>query len=380
MIAQIFNSSLISGPETLVLPNLHYLSRPYCVIWLKEERRSEAENKKVFDYFSSYAKVYTIPVRKRWDKKAAQELHQLLIQLNVRYAHAHDVKASWILAQTPVPASYRKISTHHGVHARSGFQIRLYEQYYSRFVLPQMDLVLCLCESDFQILLSRGIKKNKLKIHYNGVDRPLVTPEARLELQKNIRQKWQIDISADEKIYGIIARLAHEKDHEKALLVLQQYLRIANQKIKILCFGTGPLQESLIRKTKELGLEEIVLWMGYRSTVGSELAGFDGLLSFSQAEGLPINLIEAAWALTPIFARQVDGVADLIPKSQYGVSFPASLPNHEIAKLLAEFATKDHSTQALAMQQRVIDQFSGKKWVSRLEELLQTFDDPSETR
>ncbi len=58
--------------------------------------------------------------------------------------------------------------------------------------------------------------------------------------------------------------------------------------------------------------------MGYRDDVGRELAGLDLVLSFSKAEGLPINLIEAGWAGTPVMSMLVGGVKDLIPGDSFG--------------------------------------------------------------
>ena len=58
------------------------------------------------------------------------------------------------------------------------------------------------------------------------------------------------------------------------------------------------LEKSLQESAPRAGLEKRLVWMGYRKNVGAELAGLDLLLSFSKAEGLPINLIEAGWAAT----------------------------------------------------------------------------------
>jgi len=60
-------------------------------------------------------------------------------------------------------------------------------------------------------------------------------------------------------------------------------------------FRSGPLEDKLRRQVRILGLENRIVWMGYRKEAGSELAGLDILLSFSKAEGLPISLIEAGW-------------------------------------------------------------------------------------
>lgn len=368
MIAQIFNSSLISGPETLILPNLKFIKTPYCIIWLKEVRVDEAKNEKVLTYFKSFADVHIIPVTSKRDTKAAALLKKKLEELKITIAHAHDVKATYILDLSGASKNYKRISTHHGVHARSGLSVVLYEQFYSRFILPQMDKVITVCSTDKPILVDRGIKAKNVIVHLNGVDRPKITWEERETLKTKIRESWGIKVSANEKVYGIVARLADEKDHA---LALRCVARLKDLPFKVYCFGLGPEEERLKAMTKELGLEDKVIWMGYRGTLGQELAGFDGLLSFSRAEGLPINMIEAGWASTPIFARVVDGVADLIPNKEFGFPFPMDEKLEKIESRFREFYKTDGEKQARNMLSRVENDFSGRSWAQQMDKIVE---------
>src|SRR5262249_23725343 len=120
-------------------------------------------------------------------------------------------------------------------------------------------------------------------------------------------------------------------------------------------FGTGPLERDLQALGKNLALEGRLRWMGYRSGVGNELAGLDILLSISPAEGLPINLIEAGWAGTPVFATAVDGNLDLIPSRAEGHLFAVNRPPLEIASELRELIKDDSTRQTMGrrFQERV---------------------------
>lgn len=368
MIAQIFNSSLISGPETLILPNLKFIKSSYCIIWLKEVRVEEAKNEKVLAYFKQFAEVHVIPVTSRRDTKAAAQLKAKLEELNIKIAHAHDVKATYILDLSGASNKYKRISTHHGVHARSGLSVVLFEQFYSRFILPQMDKTITVCSTDKPILVDRGIAPEKIIVHLNGVDRPKINWEERSALQETIRKSWGITTAPAEKLYGIVARLADEKDHALALRCLA---RLKDLSFKVLCFGLGPEEVKLKALTKELGLEDKVIWMGYRGSLGQELAGFDGLLSFSRAEGLPINMIEAGWASTPIFARVVDGVADLIPDKEFGFPFPMDEKLEKMETRFREFYSDTGEKQARNMLTRIESNFSGKSWAKQMDKIVE---------
>lgn len=372
MIAEIFNSSLISGPETLVLPNLKLITTPFCIIWLKEERISSDKNNQTLEYFKMFADVHIISVHKRRDTKAAKELRIKLEELKITIAHAHDVKATYILHLGGISPLYKRISTHHGVHARSLFIVKLYEQFYCRFVLPKMDKVLIVCSSDKHILLSRGVPEEKIIVHLNGVDRPKIEWEKRTILKKKILESWGIKLNPGEKIYGIVARLAKEKDHKLALKIFSATRDLS---YRVLCFGVGPEEDYLKKMTKKLGLQDKVIWMGYQKTISLELAALDGVLSFSSAEGLPINLIEAGWASTPVLARIVDGIADLLPSNEYGKCFPKNASLNYIEKEFRKFHKESGEKQAKSFFNRIENDFSGRTWAKKMDNIIEILSD-----
>lgn len=377
LIFQIFNSSLISGPETLVFPALVELKDLVKVILLKETRIAEEKQKHVLEYLNSLGLAYhVISIRSQFDRKSIQELAKLLEnQQNLEIAHSHDVKASFYLLQASQKIKNRKfkmISTHHGVHARSGIRNILYEKFYTRFVLPNFDKTLVVCSSDKNILLQRGLSNEQVDIHLNGVTRKHISTENRLQMQKIIRKSWGVEPQNEQFIFGVVARLESEKRHHHLLKVIKHVTELAPQfNFQVLCFGRGSLQDSLIKKTEDLQLEKYISWMGYRSRLGEEFAGFDAIISLSQAEGLPINLIESGWAGTPVFATKVDGVPDLISKKEFGALVESDEKPKVIAQKLIEFASSLNALEAkgLAFQEHVERNFSQKMWLLKLIEI-----------
>jgi glycosyltransferase involved in cell wall biosynthesis len=105
------------------------------------------------------------------------------------------------------------------------------------------------------------------------------------------------------------------------------------------------------------------------------MAGFDVLLSLSDAEGLPLNLIEAGWAATPVFATRVGGVADLVDglssRPAAGALVDAGDSAEGMADRLAGLLGDAPRRTALGaeLQARVRDRFSRRAWLTRLEEL-----------
>ena len=333
MIVHVFNSSVVSGPETLVIPALKQLGGPVTIVFLTENRLG-ARCQAPIDYAKSFGhRVIEVPVRGRWDTHAFHELRRVLDEMgpSLRIVHAHDVKASLYVqrARASEPGFLaRVVSTHHGTAARHGVN-RLYEEYYVRWVLPHFDRVLCVCSNDLRSVVKRGISEAAARMHLNGVDRNLVDPNDRALVARAIRWGWKSKNRAlpdpDKAIFvGAVSRLSHEKRHDRMVRVFSELKKIRDPlgenalRVVLLCFGSG-VEEARIRElAASYGVEDRVFLMGYSKTISSEMAGFDLLLSMSDGEGIPISLLEAGWAGTPVFSTKVGGIPDLIASPRDG--------------------------------------------------------------
>lgn len=380
MVVHIFNSSVVSGPETLAIPALARLGEPVSIIFLTETRMEEARNQGPIRYAQSFGHAtHEVRVRGRWDPEAFRKLRGLLDQIDPKVVHAHDVKASTYLlkaARSGRPLGAMLVSTHHGAAARKGL-IRLYEEFYVRMILPRFDAVLCVCESDRKSLIRRGLSPQKVHVHLNGVDRPKIPLDQRERIQSEIREHWKQacpalrDLRRSERmvLLGAVSRLSSEKRHDRMLRVLA-WIR-ANRPdlpVVLLCFGTGAEEARLRELARELDLESAVFWMGYSKTISQEMAGFDLLLSLSDGEGIPISLIEAGWAATPVFSTRVGGIPDLIPNEEFGALFDKRLDDAQIGGKLAEWIEDQAGLQRVgaAFQQRIERSFSEASWLQQL--------------
>ena len=306
MIVHLFNSSSVSGPERLVLPSLIRFQEPHLIVNLVEERIGRLRASDPLGDFSRSLKLSyrSVRVKKRWDPEAIGQLQALLESEAPNVVHAHAVKASVYLreASRNFARKFPIVSTHHGVHGLPDFKTRVYEWLYRKRYLNTFDRVLAVSTPDYKFLLDSGVGKERVRLHLNGADGRLVSAEDRPEVSRSIRAGWlPAQEGRDELfLFGVVGRLSAEKDHERILKVLS----ILNEKPcehhwRCLVFGMGPLEKRLKDESVRLGLENRMVWMGYRQGVGNELVGLDLLLSFSKAEGLPINVIEAGWGWHP---------------------------------------------------------------------------------
>jgi len=381
MIVHLFNSSSVCGPERLVLPALARAGTRCVIVNLLEDRILRLrESDPLHDFAQALNLEYhAVPVRKRWDRQAINQLHQLLHKLSPDLLHAHAIKASFYLLGTRRKSEIHGIpivSTHHGIHGLPDWKVRLYEFLYRRFVLRRFDRALAVSSADYAFLLKGGLDPRRLRLHLNGIDGQWVGPERRLEAAQQARARW-LPKSLDGYrpfLFGVVARLSPEKDHDRLLRVLSCLNQLpCNRDWKCLIFGSGALEHALHQRAAQLGLGGRVLWMGYRNHIAAELPGLDLLLSFSKAEGLPINLIEAGWAGTPVMATVVGGVKDLIPDESYGAGVLPDEPPAETARRMRD-ALSDKGQAALnaqgkRFQERVAEEFTQDRWSRRLSEI-----------
>lgn len=361
-----------------MIPNLKaWKGEPIQVVLLQEARLPQG-SAKVADYVRSHGfAVHEIPVRGRMDLAAVDALKALWRSSPPALIHAHGPKATLFasLAHKAAPQA-RLLTTHHGVRANDqSIKLRFFESIYERLVIPRCDLCLTVCTSDRELLIKRSRRRvpaSRFEVHLNGVDRPRVGPLEREERSKAVRASWGIDPQT--WVMGVVGRLSPEKQYPLILESIAELLKSStgiSQRFKLLCFGSGPLELDLKQLTQKLGLQDVVQWMGYRPQAAAEMVGLDVLVSLSSAEGLPINLIEAAWVGTPVLAHAVDGVNDLIPSEDFGRLLRAPLTPSKVAQSLRALATDREKALALgqALQTRVEASFSLRAWVARLGEV-----------
>lgn len=88
--------------------------------------------------------------------------------------------------------------------------------------------------------------------------------------------------------------------------------RASGARVRLAIVGDGESRPELERLARELGLAEVVSFLGYMLDVAPVLAATDVAVLSSDNEGTPVSLIEAAAAGLPAVATAVGGVPDVV--------------------------------------------------------------------
>ena len=126
----------------------------------------------------------------------------------------------------------------------------------------------------------------------------------------------------------------------------------------IIIAGGGPLRTSLEQLAQRLGVQNRVHFAGYWDDPWGLYAGIDCFVLCSLWEGLPLALLEAAAAGTPVIASRVAGTTEVMTHEQTGLLFPSGSSSQlagqikrlagqpQLAKALAEKASREIPSNA----------------------------------
>jgi len=131
---------------------------------------------------------------------------------------------------------------------------------------------------------------------------------------------------------GTIAQLIERKGH-KALLKAAPDVLKAFPSVRFLFFGKGRLQTELEQLVATLGLEDKVVFAGFRNDLSRILPCLYMVVHPAMIEGLGVSLIEASLAGVPVIASDAGGMPEIVRHGQTGLLVPPG-NSQELAKAI----------------------------------------------
>jgi glycosyltransferase involved in cell wall biosynthesis len=210
------------------------------------------------------------------------------------------------------------IEVHGYLHPEGDARVRFYERL-DQWTLRYCDAVLVVSRDYQQQVLGYGVRPERLHLLPSGIDLDGLRAQRG---QRNLRQELGLAPQGQGPlVLGMVARLSAEKGHVHFLAALRR-LREGGLPVCGVLYGEGPLREALLVQRAELGLSQVVHLPGYVPQVADAYLSLDVLVSCSQFEGLPLNLMEAMALGVPVVAMDTGGCADLIVDGQTGRLVP----------------------------------------------------------
>jgi glycosyltransferase involved in cell wall biosynthesis len=169
-------------------------------------------------------------------------------------------------------------------------------------------------------LIEAGIPEQKIFLAYNGVDTQRFSPDP------SAREQWakRFAIQPDEAIVTSIAALLPFKHPE---VVLDAFGLLVKRGVKARLFmaGNGLMRPVLERKSRELGISEIVHWLG---NVNPErlLQASDIFVLASVGEAFGMVLAEALACGVPVVGSRSGAIPEIVKDGETGLLATALNP------------------------------------------------------
>lgn len=272
------------------------------------------------------------------DLSALRQLVRLMREFKPDIVHTHTAKAGTLgrIAAyfTSVPIV---IHTYHG---------HVFHGYFSRFttrIFIGIERWLATISSCL-LAVSPTVRAELLELGIGTPEQLAVVPLG-LELERFRRcserkgeLRRELGITSATPLVGIVARLVPIKAHDTFLRAAAIAAR-GSASARFVVVGDGECRADLEKLTKELGISDVVHFLGWRADLDRIYADLDVVALTSENEGSPVSLIEAMTAQCAIVATRVGGVPDLIEDRVTGLLVPPGNPEafaRALEELLAD--------------------------------------------
>ena len=254
--------------------------------------------------------VIPLAMKGEIDLLAAWKIGRILRHGNYDILHAHTSHAHFIGILSRFFGKVRAMV----VSRRVDFPIK------SRFKYKAFDVhYIAVSEAIKRVMIEGGVSSDRICvvkscIDLNRFDNAVIS---------DVRAEFGIG-----KDIIIIGNIAHMADHKGQIYLIRAANIIKNkyQNIKFIIVGDGELRSRLELEAHKLGLNDILIFTGFRKDVISILASFDIFAFPSHLEGLGTSLLDAMAKRKPIVSTFAGGIPEVVENGVSGILVPPKDP------------------------------------------------------
>lgn len=162
-----------------------------------------------------------------------------------------------------------------------------------------------------------------------------------------------------------------EKNHMGLIRILEPLLK-KNPSLQILLLGKGELEDSVKELVFEMGIQNSIHFLGYRSDVLEIVFHSQAFILPSLIEGLPAVILESMYCKTPVFAYDVGGIGEVVINGKTGWLFEKndekSLKN-SLEKILN--LRTENLNEVINAKEMVDSRFLNREIASRFSEIYE---------
>jgi len=205
----------------------------------------------------------------------------------------------------------KTLYTAHGFHFCKGAPIASWLLYYpiEKWLSGLTDGLITINEEDYRLAVGRRFRAGRIdRVHGVGVDTERFRP-----LSEPARHAGRLQLGYHPGDFLMFYAAEFNKNKNQRLLI--EALALMKPHVphaRLLLAGTGPLLAACRDLARELGVEGMVDFLGYRDDIGTLLPLCDAAVASSLREGLPVNILEAMACGLPVVASANRGHSELV--------------------------------------------------------------------
>ncbi len=267
---------------------------------------------------------YSIPIERsplNWKNLEAYKSLKSIIEKN-QYSiiHCHTPMGgviSRLAARKARKYGTKVVYTAHGFHFFKGAPWINWILYYpiEKALARYTDCLITINEEDFVRAVKKRFKSKVIEhIHGVGVNTDFYTPVNKFYKTK-LREKYHYRHDAFLIFY---AAEFNKNKNQKVLIQSLSFIKEEVPNARLLLAGKGPLLNDCMDLAKELGVDGMVDFLGYRNDIQALLNVSDVAAASSLREGLPVNIMEAMACGLPVVAVDNRGHRELVFNDKNG--------------------------------------------------------------
>jgi glycosyltransferase involved in cell wall biosynthesis len=283
--------------------------------------RGNPSTREVLDEFKKWVlehhgKCFTIAVTKhptdlKHNRKAYRQILALIRENQYDFIHCH-TPVGGVLGRMAGHRTHTKVLyTAHGFHFFDGAPMLNWTVYYpvEKFLSRWTDILITINQEDYQRAKKHFHAKKTVYVPGVGIDLEAFSGDR----QKREEKRRELGLKDSDIMLLSVGELSKRKNHEIVIRALEQLKRQGKLgNIHYMICGTGGLQQYLEQLVHGLSLDDAVHFLGYRTDIPEICQSADLYIFPSLQEGLPVALMEAIAAKTPVIGSRIRGNTDLI--------------------------------------------------------------------
>ncbi len=209
----------------------------------------------------------------------------------------------------------------------------------SKYNHPQIKKILCVSDAIANVVKPHLKDPDKCITVHSGID---IGKFKRKENANRLREEFKLH--QDQILVGNTSALAGHKDYFTFIDTLERLLK-KDMPVTGLIIGKGPLEKELKAYVASKGLQQKILFTGFRNNINEILPCLDVFLITSTEEGLGTSVLDAFAARVPVVATRAGGIPEMVKHEETGL-----LAEPKDAEALSGYVTRIIESRELGHQ------------------------------